>query len=477
MEPCIEKGCLEDPWPIEQMYINTKVQPITGLQERLKAGETNRNEARHRVLNEIVQSVARVNQDLMEAFLDFAIYFTNRKYDALFGRLDEHSLSLFAWDDALLDADAAELLDGPPLFPAAAVPRRPLPPVEFVPEGHPCWEPMGFRYLAYLHELRDRGQAEAAVALAAGEAAEMEVEALAAEADEDNCPPLMHRIAAERAAERTADITAAALTAAAYSTAAAPATPPRGSTSGGVRTTGAGKAKALTIETTSPIKPARPGELHAMVAALREARETHAPNSAAMYEAARASYLQRVELAYADRSSAPDALYMRPAPTSAALLKEVAEGNVRYALRVEQERERGGSSADPIIALPAPEAIGITSASPTAATSSPAPSTGLTAAAPPTFDFRAALPPQLPLLSLGRKEKKAYTDKALYERRQDESFVVQRNEVQRLQTWKLNRLALKLGVSRTRGPTRGYVEMRAEVLASWPSETESVSVP
>ena len=87
------------------------------------------------------------------------------------------------------------------------------------------------------------------------------------------------------------------------------------------------------------------------------------------------------------------------------------------------------------------------------------------------------MPPQPPLLSLGRKEKKAYTDKALYERRQDESFVVQRNEVQRLQTWKLNRLALKLGVSRTRGPTRGYVEMRAEVLASLPSETESVSVP
>jgi hypothetical protein len=43
MEPCIRKGCMEDPWPIERMWLDTKVQPITGLQERIKSGETNRN--------------------------------------------------------------------------------------------------------------------------------------------------------------------------------------------------------------------------------------------------------------------------------------------------------------------------------------------------------------------------------------------------------------------------------------------------
>ena len=32
--PCIKKGCLQDPFPLHQMYLETKVQPITitGLQ-------------------------------------------------------------------------------------------------------------------------------------------------------------------------------------------------------------------------------------------------------------------------------------------------------------------------------------------------------------------------------------------------------------------------------------------------------------
>ena len=39
----------------------------------------------------------------MEVLLDFQIYFSNRKFDVLFGRTDEHSLSFFPWDDAMLD--------------------------------------------------------------------------------------------------------------------------------------------------------------------------------------------------------------------------------------------------------------------------------------------------------------------------------------------------------------------------------------
>ena len=30
--PCIKKGCLQDPFPMQQMYLETKVQPLTGLQ-------------------------------------------------------------------------------------------------------------------------------------------------------------------------------------------------------------------------------------------------------------------------------------------------------------------------------------------------------------------------------------------------------------------------------------------------------------
>ena len=30
--PCIKKGGLQDPFPMQQMYLETKVQPITGLQ-------------------------------------------------------------------------------------------------------------------------------------------------------------------------------------------------------------------------------------------------------------------------------------------------------------------------------------------------------------------------------------------------------------------------------------------------------------
>jgi hypothetical protein len=30
--PCIKKGGLQDPFPMQQMYLETKVQPLTGLQ-------------------------------------------------------------------------------------------------------------------------------------------------------------------------------------------------------------------------------------------------------------------------------------------------------------------------------------------------------------------------------------------------------------------------------------------------------------
>ena len=54
LEACIRKGCLQQPFDWEDMYMNTKKQPVTGLQERLCLGDTNKNEARHSDINRLV---------------------------------------------------------------------------------------------------------------------------------------------------------------------------------------------------------------------------------------------------------------------------------------------------------------------------------------------------------------------------------------------------------------------------------------
>ena len=59
IESCIRKGCLSDPHDMDNMYIPTRVQPKTMLQERFFAGDSCRNEARHRLLNQIVKHVSR----------------------------------------------------------------------------------------------------------------------------------------------------------------------------------------------------------------------------------------------------------------------------------------------------------------------------------------------------------------------------------------------------------------------------------
>ena len=41
---CVAKGCLVDPMKMEEMYVDTRVQPKTRLQERLRRADTNRNE-------------------------------------------------------------------------------------------------------------------------------------------------------------------------------------------------------------------------------------------------------------------------------------------------------------------------------------------------------------------------------------------------------------------------------------------------
>ena len=182
-EPHIARGCWCDPWPMAQMYVCTKVQPVTGLQERLHIGDSGKNEVRHRTLNEIVEGIARLGEDVAEADIAFAIYQANREVDVLFGRVDEHSLSVFPWSDADLNADAADVLSGPPPFPLAAAPsssRPPLGPLKPVREGDAEWEALGFDYLRHLEKVRSSQLvvAQAAqVAAQAIQAGEAEVEA------------------------------------------------------------------------------------------------------------------------------------------------------------------------------------------------------------------------------------------------------------------------------------------------------------
>jgi len=217
-EPHIARGCWCDPWPMAQMYVCTKVQPVTGLQERLHIGDSGKNEVRHRTLNEIVEGIARLGEDVAEADIAFAIYQANREVDVLFGRVDEHSLSVFPWSDADLNADAADVLSGPPPFPLAAAPsssRPPLGPLKPVREGDAEWEALGFDYLRHLEKVRSsqlvvaQAAQVAAQAIQAGEA-EAEAEVEAAQAGEAEAEAETEGQAAEAAAAEEGEAAEAA---------------------------------------------------------------------------------------------------------------------------------------------------------------------------------------------------------------------------------------------------------------------------
>ena len=184
---CVAKGCCVDPMAMEDMYMETRVQPKTGLQERLRMGDTNRNEVRHRSLNEIVEHVARMGADLMHVELSLKLFLTNKHYDKLLGRIDEFSLGCFPWDDTELNGMADGVLAGPPLFFRAANPFNALPELKPVRKGDAEWEPLGFQYLDYLDAMQnERVVAEALEAARAALAVEEEAErALAQQQCED----------------------------------------------------------------------------------------------------------------------------------------------------------------------------------------------------------------------------------------------------------------------------------------------------
>ena len=52
---------------MEEMYLDTHVQPLTGLQERLHLGDSGRNEVRHRVFNEANVAAGLKRRSLLAA--------------------------------------------------------------------------------------------------------------------------------------------------------------------------------------------------------------------------------------------------------------------------------------------------------------------------------------------------------------------------------------------------------------------------
>ena len=105
-----------------------------------------------------------MGEPLMEALLDFKVFFTNRQYDVQFGRSDIESMDWFPGgiSNENMNKWAAELLDGPPLLPVAAerasagiVPEPsndasatlpPLGELKAIKETSAEYEPMGFEY-------------------------------------------------------------------------------------------------------------------------------------------------------------------------------------------------------------------------------------------------------------------------------------------------------------------------------------------
>lgn len=130
--PCIEKGCYQTRFSCDDAYIPLKVQPVTGLTERLCCIKSAKNETAHRVLNKLVADIANITRELMGMRLDFAVHAHNRRIDQLMGRLDQHSV-LFSWMDEVMNRLIGTFFGNLP-FPLLASPLgRPLPQLVPVP--------------------------------------------------------------------------------------------------------------------------------------------------------------------------------------------------------------------------------------------------------------------------------------------------------------------------------------------------------
>ena len=279
LEHHIRKGCLQQPLPWKELWLDTKVQPKTELQERLGMFDTSRNESRHSKFNQLADHISHMDEDLMEVKLEFEIYFTNREYDMLLGRVDPHSLSLFSWDDVGLNKRASKLLIGQVPFPCAAglVPSpRPLKPHEPVGRNHPRWEPLGFEYLRYLAQMRHKAAELAALKagyLAAGVPMPPEPESEATDISEAALPLEEHASSAHVSKRKGRKRKGAQQGSAHWNS----------------------RLKALTSEPyrTKPITPTSEEEIEILAAALQEAHSNQL-SGPKMYEAAAEAYLGKV---------------------------------------------------------------------------------------------------------------------------------------------------------------------------------------
>ena len=134
-------------------------------QERVRIDGSVKNETRHKSLNSMVHKVTQISEEVMAVLLDVAIFITNKNLDKKYGRADKHSFGLFlGCSDNDLNAWAADFLDGPVFFPlaqaevnntngfrppvgsqgSAQVPK--LGALKIYNEDAPEFEPMGFDY-------------------------------------------------------------------------------------------------------------------------------------------------------------------------------------------------------------------------------------------------------------------------------------------------------------------------------------------
>ena len=151
----VDKGCLQYPLPCEDMYINTHLQPKTGLQERMALQGTSKVESVNAEVNRIVDGVSQLDRALTEPYIFFKVAEHNHKRDKALGREDLECVWLDAHKCDAINDEASRIFDGPLPFPCASEPRMHplLPPhakFEFIPEGDPNDEAFGFDYLDHI---------------------------------------------------------------------------------------------------------------------------------------------------------------------------------------------------------------------------------------------------------------------------------------------------------------------------------------
>ena len=143
---CAEKGCLEDPTGIDNMYFNMGVGPQTGLPTWRKKSESTKNESLHRTLNSLTNGITNIHVDNFAQRLKIRIHRYNAEVDRKFenrnctGRtfMKRASARAFEWIKVRMNGQAKGMLKSPP-FPSAV--QYPI-----IAKDDSRYEPMGADY-------------------------------------------------------------------------------------------------------------------------------------------------------------------------------------------------------------------------------------------------------------------------------------------------------------------------------------------